>query len=74
MSIRRFSTDGLSEYLVESHGFTIGLRRFKPTILERTGDLLSESIDKKSSNRIPGPLEAIISEKIPGFHSNTHRQ
>ena len=65
MAIRRFSTDGLSEYLVASHGFTIGLRRLKPTFLERTGDFLSDSINKKSSNRIRGPLEAIICEKIP---------
>ena len=65
MAIRRFSTDGLSEYLVASHGFTIGLRRLRPTFLERTGDFLSDSINKKSPNRIRGPLEAIIGEKIP---------
>ena len=65
MAIRRFSTDGLSEYLVASHGFTIGLRRLKPTFLERTGDFLLDSINIKSSNRTRGPLESIISEKIP---------
>ena len=65
MSIRRFSTDGLSTYIVASHGFTIGLGRLRPTFLERTGDFLSDSINKKSSNRIRGPLEAIIGEKIP---------
>ena len=65
MSIRRFSTDGLSKYIPASHGFTIGLGRLRPTFLERTGDFLLESITKKSSNRIQGPLEAIKCEKIP---------
>ena len=65
MSIRRFSTDGLSKYIPASHGFTIGLGRFRPTILRRTDDLLSESINKKSSTPIRGPLDAIIGEKRP---------
>ena len=65
MSIWRFSTDGLSEYIVASHGFTIGLERLRRTFLERAGDFLSDSINKISSNRIRGPLEAIIGEKIP---------
>ena len=63
MSIRRFSTDGHSKYIPASHGFTIGLGRLKPTFLKRTGDFLSESINKKSSTRIRGPLDAIKGEK-----------
>ena len=65
LSIRRFSTDGLSNYIPASHGFTIGLGRLKPTFLKRTGDFVSESINKKSSFRIGVPQEAIKCAKIP---------
>ena len=65
MSIRRFSNDGLSEYIVASHGFIIGLRRLKPTLLKITRGFLSKNIIRYASTRIGGSLDAIKCEKRP---------
>ena len=65
MSIRRFSTDGFSKYIPASHGISVNLGRLRPTFLKRTGDLLSEYINQKVSDRTRGPLDAIKCEKIP---------